>query len=170
MRGFAHPAGFAAARRCLRFLVFTGSITRSASRRYLIYSEADFEVFRPEGPLLRAKFHPHRCNNKGVGPPKQTIIFLPFDFYLLSSFFPRLISVVGDSRSTILPHMVWPYCKFRMHVWNVLHAARWKYRTQKISILAPSHNFVGLYLHSWGMYWHSEKKLVKHRYLLHMSS
>jgi len=26
-----------------------GSIARSASRRYLIYSEADFEVFRPAG-------------------------------------------------------------------------------------------------------------------------
>ena len=23
-----------------------------------------------EGPLLLAKFHPHRCNDKGVGPPK----------------------------------------------------------------------------------------------------
>jgi len=35
-----------------------------------------------------------------------------------------------------------------MHVWNVLHAARWKYSTQKwrkkIAIWAPSHNFVGL--------------------------
>jgi len=29
--------------------LFTGSIARSAMRRYLIYSEADFEVFRPEG-------------------------------------------------------------------------------------------------------------------------
>jgi len=28
---------------------FTGSIARSASRRDLIYSEADFEVFRPAG-------------------------------------------------------------------------------------------------------------------------
>jgi len=38
------------------------------------------------------------------------IIFLPCDFYLLSSssFFPRLISAVGDWMSTILPHMVWP--------------------------------------------------------------
>ena len=27
--------------------IITGSIARSASRRYLIYSEADFEVFRP---------------------------------------------------------------------------------------------------------------------------
>ena len=54
----------------------TGSIARSAKRRYLIYSEADFEVFHPagatrctdgvkfgveegtRGPLLHAKFHP----------------------------------------------------------------------------------------------------------------
>jgi len=28
----------------------------------------------------------------------------------------------------------------------VLHAAHWKYRTQKIAICAPSHNFVRLYL------------------------
>jgi len=30
-------------------LVITGSIARSATRRYLIYSEADFEVLRPAG-------------------------------------------------------------------------------------------------------------------------
>jgi len=64
--------------------------------RYLIYSEADFEVFRPawatrctdgvkfgteegiERPLLCAKFHPHRCNDEGVGPPKPTFL-LRFD-------------------------------------------------------------------------------------------
>ena len=28
-------------------IIFTGSIARSATRRYLIYSEANFEVFRP---------------------------------------------------------------------------------------------------------------------------
>jgi len=33
-----------------------------------------------------------------------------------------------------------------MQVRNVLHPARWKYRTQKIAILEPSHNFVVLYL------------------------
>jgi len=33
--------------------------------------------------------------------------------------------------STILSHMVWPWCEFRMQVWNVLHTARWKYRTKK---------------------------------------
>ena len=42
----------------------------------------------------------------------QNIIFLPCGFYLsfflLSSFFPRLIPAVGDWMSTILPHMVWP--------------------------------------------------------------
>jgi len=36
------------------------------------------------------------------------------------------------------PHMVWHYCKFRMQVWNVLHAARWKYRVQKIARTSPS--------------------------------
>jgi len=29
--------------------IFTGSIAPSATRRYLIYSEAEFEVFRPAG-------------------------------------------------------------------------------------------------------------------------
>ena len=37
-------------------------------------------------------------------------------FYLLSFFFPRLISAAGDWISTILPHMVWPQCEFRMQV------------------------------------------------------
>ena len=31
-----------------------------------------------EGPLLHAKFHPHRCNEKGVGPPKLKFL-LRFD-------------------------------------------------------------------------------------------
>ena len=31
-----------------------------------------------EGPLLHAIFHPHRCNNKGVGPPKLKFL-LRFD-------------------------------------------------------------------------------------------
>jgi len=53
-------------------------------------------------------------------------------------FFPRLISAVGDWMSTILPHMVWPYCKFRMQIWSVLHVARWKYTMQKIAKKSPS--------------------------------
>jgi len=73
-------------RRC-RHYIFTGSI----ARRYLIYSEADFEVFHPAGATrctdggeiwheggLRAKFHPNRCNGKGIGPPKLKFL-LRFD-------------------------------------------------------------------------------------------
>jgi len=33
---------------------------------------------------------------------------LPCNFYLLSSFFPRLISAAADWMSTILLHMAWP--------------------------------------------------------------
>jgi len=46
-----------------------------------------------------------------------------------------------------------------MHVWNVLHTARWKYRTEK----SPSpyhHKFVGLYLRKWGTHRQSEKNLL----------
>ena len=57
--------------------------------RYLVYAEANFEVFRPAGAtrctdggeiwhLLHAKFHPHRFNDKGVGPPKLKFL-LRFD-------------------------------------------------------------------------------------------
>jgi len=68
------------------------------------------------------------------------IIFLPCGFcYLL--FFPRLISVVAEWMSTVLPHMMWPRCEFRMQVWNVLQAARWKYRTQKWRKKSPSAHY-----------------------------
>ena len=56
------------------------------------------------------------------------------------SFFPRLISAIGDWMSTTLPHMMWPKCEFRMRVWYVLHAAHWKYRTQKLRQKSPSAN------------------------------
>ena len=41
---------------------------------------ANFNGFRvlTEGPLLHAKFHPHRCNDKGVGLPKLKFL-LRFD-------------------------------------------------------------------------------------------
>jgi len=84
------------------------------------------------------------------------IYFRPVSFFLL--FFPRLISAVADWMSTILPHMVWPYCEFRMQVWNVVHAARCKYRQQKIAILAPSH--VVLCLRNYGTYRQSGKNFL----------
>ena len=67
----------------------------------------------------------------------QTLYFCP----VVSSFFfffPRLISAVGYWMSTKLPHVVWPQCEFKMQVWNVLHAVRWKYRTQKVPEYSPS--------------------------------
>jgi len=68
-------------------------------------------------------------------------------------FFPRLISAVRRvdvyHTSTHGVALVQIY-KFRMQVWNVLQAARWKYSTQKmtqiIAICSPLHNFVGLNL------------------------
>jgi len=47
-----------------------------------------------------------------------------------------------------------------MHVWNVLHALAENTGRRKIAILAPSHNFVGQYLRSWGMYRQSEKNML----------
>jgi len=56
----------------------------------------------------------------------------------------------------------------------VLHTACWKHRTLKFAICALSHNFVGLYLHNYGMYRQSEKNLLNSNILdvnlLHMSS
>ena len=48
-----------------------------------------------EGPLLRAKFHPHRCNDKGIGPLKRKFLLIfgknvaykrPAGAYLLCDF------------------------------------------------------------------------------------
>jgi len=60
-------------------------------------------------------------------------------FLLLSFFFfssPNLSS--RRVMSIILLHMVWPWCEFRMQVWNVLHVACWQYRMQKWRKKSPS--------------------------------
>jgi len=76
----------------LSFFVCLHVCLSVATRRYLNYSEADFEVFRPVeatrctdwgeiwhgGALLHVKFHPNRCNDKGIGPPKLKFL-LRFD-------------------------------------------------------------------------------------------
>jgi len=41
-------------------------------------------------------------------------------------------------------------------------------KLSKIAIWAPSHDFVGLYLHNYGTYRQSKKKRIKQHYLLHM--
>jgi len=87
---------------CLvRIWLFTGSIAQSANCRYLIYSEADFEAFRPGrgytlhrwgwnlawkrgpkvpssiGPLLHAKFHPIGATTRVY--PQKLKFLLRFD-------------------------------------------------------------------------------------------
>jgi len=79
---------------CLSVCLLPAALRAAQTCRYFVYSEADFEVFRPAGAtrctdggeiwhgggdlLLHAKFHPHRCNDKGVGPPKLKVL-LRFD-------------------------------------------------------------------------------------------
>jgi len=68
-------------------------------------------------------------------------------FYLLSSFFPplnlssRRLDVYHTSTHGVALVRI-----YNADLKIVLHAARWKHRTQKIAIVAPSHNFVELYL------------------------
>jgi len=60
-----------------------------------------------------------------------------------------------------------------MQVWNVLHVARWKYRTQKIAKNSPSGHhctILSRYIVATKAHRQSEKKLVKQQHLLHMSS
>jgi len=72
--------------------IFTGSIARSATCRYLIYSKADFDVFRPAGAtrctdggeighgiLLLAEFHSHRYTTTRVYRTQKLIFLLRFD-------------------------------------------------------------------------------------------
>ena len=62
------------------------------------------------------------------------LYFRPVVSIFLSSFFFSSPNLSGGRLDVyhILPHLVWPWCEFRMHVWNVLHAARWKYRTRPV--------------------------------------
>jgi len=57
-------------------------------------------------------------------------------FYLLFFSSPNLSSCTLDVCHTSTHGL--PYCEFRMQVWNVLHAARWKYRMQKSHQKSPS--------------------------------
>jgi len=80
-------------------------------------------------------------------------LFLPCGFFYLSSFFllffPRLISAVAEWMSTMLLHMMWPYCEFRMQsemCCTLLAGNTGRKNDAKSAIWAPSHNFVGLNL------------------------
>ena len=88
----------------------------------------------------------HNCRNATllrVGIRLRTIFMVALwnraDHYIFVLFLYSFFFFSSrDWMSTILPHMVWPQCEFRMQVWNVLHAARWKYRTQKWCKKSPS--------------------------------
>ena len=104
------------------------------------------------------------CNSAG-----HLLYFCPV---VSSSFFPRLISAVADWMSTILPYMAWPYCKFRMQVWDVLQVARWKYRMQKNwQKKSPSgrhHTILSGCIFATKTRIDNRKKLVKHQCLSHV--
>jgi len=84
---FVHLYRFVILFLCRLLLLLPAALRTAQICQYLVYSEADFKVFRlagatrctdggeiwhgggdREAPLLHAKFHPHRCNDKGVGP------------------------------------------------------------------------------------------------------
>ena len=97
--------------------------------------------------------------------------FLLLISFFLSFFFHWLISAVADWMSAVLPHMVWSQCEFIMQVWNALHAARCKYRTQKIAINLPSgHHRANLSGCIFANVSTIGEKLVKQQYLPHISS
>jgi len=104
----------------------------------------------------------------------RTLYFCPVvSSIFLLLFLPRLVSAVAHCMSTVLPHMVWPSCEFRMCVWNVLHVARWKYITQKWSKIRHLRTITQLCRALSSQLRRVStigKKLVKLQYLLHMSS
>jgi len=57
------------------------------------------------------------------------IIFCSYGSYLSSSFFLLSFSpILSGQRLDVyhtLPHTMWPWCEFRMHVWNGLLVACW---------------------------------------------
>jgi len=93
---------------------------------------------------------------------------LPCAFYLLSSIFFSSPNLRGRRLDV---YHTWCGLRANLECMSKMCCTRLAENTgrKKIAILAPSHNIVGLYLRSWGMYRQSEKN-VKHRYLLHMSS
>ena len=103
----------------------------------------------------------------GTFNPTQSINLLSSSIFFSSPVLSRRrLDVYHTSTSGVAL-----VCEFRMQVWNVLHAARWKYRMQKIDKKSPSgrhrttlsgYTFATRHVSTIG------KKLVKQQYLLHM--
>jgi len=100
--------------------------------------------------------------------------FLFFLFFFIFSFFssPNLSRRRLDVCYTST-HGVALLRIFKMQVWNVLHAARWKYRTQKVAKKSPSgHHRTTLsgYIFPTKVHVDNRKKTVKPQYLFHTFS
>jgi len=97
------------------FFFFNDSIARSATRRYLIYSEADFEGFRPAGATRctdggeiwhggrpkvppPGQISPHRCKDKGIRPLKLKFL-LRFDQNVEYKLCPAGVSLARFSQN-----------------------------------------------------------------------
>ena len=72
--------------------------------------------------------------------------------------------------SAILPHVMWPWCEFKLQVRNVLHTARCKHRTLKV---AKNRHLDTIAQLCWAIYLQLRhvstigKKLVKQQNVLH---
>jgi len=85
-----------------------------------ITPHAKIQNNRPIGgvPGTWVKYHRRMVFNYGRHMEQgRSLYFRPVVCcFFLSFFFPRLFSAVRDWMPTILPHMMWPWCEFRMQV------------------------------------------------------
>jgi len=94
--------------------------------------------------------------------------------FILSSFSSPILRGQRLDVCHTSTHMMWALCEFTMQVWNVLHAARWKYRTQKLHTKNRHLRTIAqLCLAISSQLKHISsiaKRVVKQEYLLYMSS
>ena len=118
-----------------------------------------------------------RCDWQWLWSPcvaDADIIFLP----VVSSLYLSSICFLAYSQPSQIGCL--PYTsthgvvlgEFRMQVWNVLHAARWKYRTQNIAKNSPSgHHRTNLsgYILATKARIDNRENFLRQQYVLHMS-
>jgi len=98
----------------------------------------------------------------------------PLSFrHVVSSFFLFSSPILSGRRLDVYHTFTHDVASVWMHVWNVLHAACWKYRTQKIGQkLQSAHHTTTLlgYIFATKACIDNWKIFVKQQYLLHISS
>ena len=65
------------------------------------WTEVEEETF---GPLLHVKFHPHRCNDKGVGPPKLKFLLRFAKMWNINAPQGRIHCAIFTNFAEFLPH------------------------------------------------------------------